>query len=80
MPGDKASNGGPMASLFQPFKDCVGQVCPGLFETQRTLEKLTVMARDAARGGTKLGVFPGVFVGGQPLLEAPIRQLVAAIK
>ena len=66
MPGDNASNGRPMASFFQPFKASVVQACSALFETQRTLEKLTALACDAARGGAQLVVFPEAFVGGYP--------------
>jgi len=55
-----------MAALSQPFKASVVQTCTALSETQRTLEKLTALARDAARGGAQLVVFPEAFVGGYP--------------
>lgn len=55
-----------MASLFQPFRASVVQACSILFDTQRTLEKLAVLANEAARGGAKLVVFPEAFVGGYP--------------
>jgi nitrilase len=58
--------GGSMASLFQPFKASVVQACSVLFDTPRTLEKLAVLAKEAARDGARLVVFPEAFVGGYP--------------
>src|SRR3954469_7577053 len=44
----------------------VVQAAPVLFDTPRTLQKLTDLAADAARQGAELVVFPEAFVGGYP--------------
>jgi nitrilase len=55
-----------MASPIQPFQASVVQACSVLFDTPRTLEKLTVLAKEAARDGARVVVFPEAFVGGYP--------------
>ena len=44
----------------------VVQAAPALFDTPRTLQKLTDLTADAARRGAGLVVFPEAFVGGYP--------------
>ena len=55
-----------MESTPRPFQASVVQAAPVLFDTPRTLDKLAALAADAARGGTKLVVFPEAYVGGYP--------------
>src|SRR5262245_3997639 len=44
----------------------VVQAAPALFDTPRSLDKLTALAADAARKGAGLVVFPEAFIGGYP--------------
>ncbi|WP_142781693.1 carbon-nitrogen hydrolase family protein [Agrobacterium sp. T29] len=48
------------------IKAAVVQAAPVLFDTPRTLGKLTALTRDAAGQGANLVVFPEAFVGGYP--------------
>ncbi|HGG06789.1 MAG TPA: nitrilase, partial [Aliiroseovarius sp.] len=48
------------------IKGAVVQTASVLFDTQRTLEKLADLTRDAAATGARLIVFPEAFVGGYP--------------
>lgn len=51
---------------MNPIKAAVVQAAPILFDTPRTVEKLTALTRDAAGRGADLVVFPEAFVGGYP--------------
>lgn len=48
------------------FKAAVVQAAPVLFDTPRTIDKLMILAREAALQGAELAVFPEAFVGGYP--------------
>jgi nitrilase len=50
----------------QPFTVSVVQAASVLFDTPRTLDKLAMLAAEAAGPGVKLVVFPEAFVGGYP--------------
>jgi nitrilase len=49
-----------------PFKVAVVQASPVVFDRERTLEKLSDLARDAAEKGARLALFPEAFVSGYP--------------
>ena len=49
-----------------PVKAAVVQAGSVLFDTPRTLNKLTDLTRDAAGRGAQIVVFPEAFVGGYP--------------
>jgi nitrilase len=49
-----------------PFKVAVVQASPVVFDRERTLEKLSDLARDAAEKGARLILFPEAFVSGYP--------------
>jgi len=49
-----------------PFTAAVVQAASVAFDSARTLEKLRVLASEAASGGAKLVVFPEAFVSGYP--------------
>ena len=49
-----------------PFKVAVVQASPVVFDRERTLEKLSALARNAARQGARLVLFPEAFVSGYP--------------
>jgi nitrilase len=49
-----------------PVTVAVVQTAPALFDTPRSIQKLTDLAADAAREGAALVVFPEAFVGGYP--------------
>lgn len=51
---------------MSPIKAAVVQAAPVLFDTPKTVEKLTTLTRDAAGRGANLVVFPEAFVGGYP--------------
>src|SRR4029079_8770328 len=55
-----------MSIEHKPVKASVVQSGSVLFETDRTIEKVAVLAAEAAKGGAKLVVFPEAFVGGYP--------------
>src|SRR5207244_13256894 len=48
------------------FKVAVVQASSVVFDRERTLEKLSVLARDAAQQGAQLVLFPEAFVSGYP--------------
>jgi nitrilase len=48
------------------IKVAVAQAAPVVFDRQRTLEKVHALARDAAREGAQLVLFPEAFVSGYP--------------
>lgn len=48
------------------FKAAVVQASPVVFDRARTLEKVRVLASDAARNGAQLVLFPEAFVSGYP--------------
>jgi nitrilase len=48
------------------LRAAVVQAAPALFDTPRSLQKLTDLVADAARRGAELVVFPEAFVGGYP--------------
>ncbi|HMD86977.1 MAG TPA: nitrilase-related carbon-nitrogen hydrolase [Terriglobia bacterium] len=50
----------------QRIKVAVAQAAPVVFNRQRTLEKVHALARDAAREGAQLVLFPEAFVSGYP--------------
>jgi nitrilase len=50
----------------QLIKAAVVQAAPVVFDRKRTLEKVHVLARDAARAGARLVLFPEAFVSGYP--------------
>lgn len=52
--------------MMRALTAAVVQAGSVLFDTQRTLDKLTDLASDAAKRGAKLAVFPEAFVGGYP--------------
>jgi hypothetical protein len=49
-----------------PVRVAVVQAAPVLFDTPKTLQKLTHLVADAAKQGAELVVFPEAFVGGYP--------------
>jgi predicted amidohydrolase len=51
---------------MNPIKAAVVQAAPILFDTPKTIEKLSALARDAAGRGANLVVFPEAFVSGYP--------------
>jgi len=53
-------------SPLQRFKVAVVQASPVVFDRERTLEKVRVLAGEAARKGAKLVLFPEAFVSGYP--------------
>jgi nitrilase len=57
------TNDAPAARMVRA---AVVQSAPVLFDTPRTLDKLTDLTADAARRGAELVVFPEAFVGGYP--------------
>ncbi|MGO8788809.1 MAG: nitrilase-related carbon-nitrogen hydrolase [Terriglobia bacterium] len=50
----------------QRIKVAVAQAAPVVFNRKRTLEKVRALARDAAREGAQLVLFPEAFVSGYP--------------
>ena len=48
------------------FKVAVVQAAPVVFDRERTLKKVHVLAADAAREGARLVVFPEAFVSAYP--------------
>ena len=50
----------------QRIKVAVVQAAPVVFNRKRTLEKVHALARDAARAGAQLVLFPEAFVSGYP--------------
>ena len=50
----------------QHLKVAVAQAAPVVFDRKRTLEKVHALARDAARQGAQLVLFPEAFVSGYP--------------
>jgi hypothetical protein len=48
------------------FKAAVAQAAPGVFDRERTLKKVEVLADQAAREGARLVVFPEAFVSAYP--------------
>lgn len=48
------------------FRAAVVQASSVAFDVEATVEKLERMAREAAKGGARLAVFPEVFIGGYP--------------
>ncbi len=50
----------------QRIKVAVAQAAPVVFNCKRTLEKVHALARDAARQGAQLVLFPEAFVSGYP--------------
>ncbi|MGO9274779.1 MAG: nitrilase-related carbon-nitrogen hydrolase [Terriglobia bacterium] len=50
----------------QRIKVAVAQAAPVVFNRKRSLEKVRALARDAARQGAKLVLFPEAFVSGYP--------------
>ena len=61
--GHKENNA---ASERQRVKVAVVQAAPVVFDRKRTLEKVHVLVRDAARQGAQLVLFPEAFVSGYP--------------
>jgi len=57
--------GKPPASL-ERFKVAVVQASPVVFDRERTVKKVHMLARDAARQGARLVVFPEAFVSAYP--------------
>jgi nitrilase len=53
-------------SSAKPFKVAVVQASSVVFERERTLEKLSTLAADAARQGARIVLFPEAFVSGYP--------------
>lgn len=51
---------------LQRFKAAVIQASPVVFDLERTLEKVRVLAGEAARKGAQLVLFPEAFVSGYP--------------
>jgi nitrilase len=54
------------ASPRRRFKAAVVQASPIIFDRERTLEKVRVLASEAARKGAQLVLFPEAFVSGYP--------------
>src|SRR5271165_5612496 len=54
------------ASGAQRFKVAVVQAAPVVFNRKRTLEKVHALAREAARQGAELALFPEAFVSAYP--------------
>jgi nitrilase len=52
--------------VSQRISVAVAQAAPVIFNRKRTLEKVHVLARDAARQGAQLVLFPEAFVSGYP--------------
>jgi nitrilase len=48
------------------YKVAVVQASPVVFDRDRTIEKLSVLATDAARQGAQLVVFPEAFISAYP--------------
>lgn len=48
------------------FKVAVVQASPLIFDRERTLQKVQVLACEAARAGARLAVFPEAFVSAYP--------------
>ena len=65
MPRPGAKPEAPELSLPR-FKAAVVQASPIIFDRERTLEKVSVLACDAARKGAQLVLFPEAFVSGYP--------------
>ena len=53
-------------STLQRFKVAVVQAAPVIFNRERTLQKVHVLAGEAARKGAQLVLFPEAFVSGYP--------------
>ena len=53
-------------SSAKPFKVAVVQASSVVFDRERTLEKLSTLAADAARQGARVVLFPEAFVSGYP--------------
>jgi nitrilase len=53
-------------SSLPRFKAAVVQAAPIVFDRERTLEKVRVLTREAARQGAQLVLFPEAFVSGYP--------------
>jgi nitrilase len=51
---------------FQKFKVAVVQATPVVFNRERTLERVHVLAEEASRKGARLALFPEAFVSGYP--------------
>ena len=49
-----------------PFKVAVVQASPIVFDRERTLEKLSILAGEAAQKGARIVLFPEAFVSGYP--------------
>src|SRR5258708_5550778 len=49
-----------------PFRVAVVQASSVVFDREGTLEKLSLLARDAAQQGARLALFPEAFVSGYP--------------
>jgi nitrilase len=62
----KKSNPKKPAPGTQCIKVAVVQAAPVVFDRKRTLEKIEALAREAARGGAQLVLFPEAFVSGYP--------------
>src|SRR6266852_9950683 len=54
------------SSSAQRFKVAVVQAAPVVFDRERTLEKVHVLAGEAARKGARLVLFPEAFVSAYP--------------
>ncbi len=54
------------ASVLQRFKVAVVQASPVVFDRDRTLQKVRVLAGESARKGAQLVLFPEAFVSGYP--------------
>lgn len=54
------------ASSLSRFKAAVVQASPIVFDRERTLDKVRALAREAARKGAQLVLFPEAFVSGYP--------------
>src|SRR5215467_7512822 len=53
-------------SSLHRFKAAVVQAAPVVFDRERSLEKVHILAIEAARKGAQLVVFPEAFVSGYP--------------
>lgn len=53
-------------SSAKPFKVAVVQASSVVFDRERTLEKLSLLASEAARQGARVALFPEAFISGYP--------------